>query len=292
MVAGFCMACPESPATAAEDLREIGPTFHFAPPRVFEALLTRVMIRMEDASALKRWLFRHFMGVARRWGEKIVNREPVPLARAAALCARRVPDLRAAEEHARLHAHSRRLYRRRGDRRGPVRLLPLARAQPEAALRPDRGLSLCDRAGRRRGALRHGRAARAACAIAHRRGRRGAVQIAGHVRRLLQRAGQDQRSADRGRLRQDRRRRLLRARRAAQDRRPRQGRRQARQRAAVRAQIYREQAQVLRRHPRGGRARRRARLRRGHAQHRARLGRQLGRAQRRLLRLLSGARRP
>ena len=79
-VAGFCMACPESADTAAEDLREIGPTFHFAPPRVFEALLTRVMIRMEDASAFKRWLFRHFMAVARRWGEKIVNGEPLPWA--------------------------------------------------------------------------------------------------------------------------------------------------------------------------------------------------------------------
>ena len=31
-VAGFCMACPESADTAQEDLREIGPTFHFAPP--------------------------------------------------------------------------------------------------------------------------------------------------------------------------------------------------------------------------------------------------------------------
>ncbi len=78
-VAGFCMACPESAATAAQDLREIGPTFHFAPPRVFEALLTRVMIRMEDASAFKRWLFRYYMDVARRWGEKIANRESVPL---------------------------------------------------------------------------------------------------------------------------------------------------------------------------------------------------------------------
>lgn len=79
MVAGFCMSCPESAATAAEDLREIGPTFHFAPPRVFEALLTRVMIRMEDASAPKRWLFRHFMAVAKRWGEDIANRRRVPL---------------------------------------------------------------------------------------------------------------------------------------------------------------------------------------------------------------------
>ena len=78
-VAGFCMSCPESAATAAEDLREIGPSYHFAPPRVFESLLTRVMIRMEDASRAKRWLFRHFMDVAKRWGERIVNRQPVPL---------------------------------------------------------------------------------------------------------------------------------------------------------------------------------------------------------------------
>ncbi len=77
-VAGFCMACPESADTAADDLREIGPTFHFAPPRVFEALLTRVMIRMEDASAPKRWLFRHFMAVAKRWGESIANGRKAP----------------------------------------------------------------------------------------------------------------------------------------------------------------------------------------------------------------------
>ena len=78
-VAGFCIACPENADTAADDLREIGPTYHFAPPRVFEALLTRVQIRMEDAGAVKHWLFRVFMDVARRWGEKIANGEPVPL---------------------------------------------------------------------------------------------------------------------------------------------------------------------------------------------------------------------
>ncbi|MFN3349989.1 AMP-dependent synthetase/ligase [Pseudorhodoplanes sp.] len=79
LVAGFCTACPESPDTAQQDLREIGPTFYFAPPRVFENLLTRVMIRMEDAGFLKRRIFHYFIGVARRYGEKILNREPVPL---------------------------------------------------------------------------------------------------------------------------------------------------------------------------------------------------------------------
>ena len=79
LVAGFCMACPESPETVQTDLKEIGPTFYFAPPRVFENLLTRVMIRMEDAGALKRKMFHHFIAVAKRWGEKILDGKPVPL---------------------------------------------------------------------------------------------------------------------------------------------------------------------------------------------------------------------
>ena len=79
LVAGFCMACPENADTAMADLREIGPTFFFAPPRTLELLLTRVMIRMEDASFIKRKLFHYFIGVARRYGERILNGQSVPL---------------------------------------------------------------------------------------------------------------------------------------------------------------------------------------------------------------------
>jgi long-chain acyl-CoA synthetase len=79
LVAAFCLACPESSETVMQDMKEIGPTFYFAPPRVFEQMLTRVMIRMEDASPPKRRVFRYFIGVARRYGERILNREPVPL---------------------------------------------------------------------------------------------------------------------------------------------------------------------------------------------------------------------
>ncbi|HEX3858075.1 MAG TPA: AMP-binding protein, partial [Pseudolabrys sp.] len=79
LVSGFCMACPENAETAMQDLREIGPTFYFAPPRTLEVLLTRVMIRMEDAGAFKRKLFNYFIGVARRYGERILNGQPVPL---------------------------------------------------------------------------------------------------------------------------------------------------------------------------------------------------------------------
>ncbi len=78
-LAGFCVNCPEEAETVVEDRREIGTTYAFAPPRVYENLLTLTMVRMEDAGALKRKMFHFFLGVARRAGEKILNREPVPL---------------------------------------------------------------------------------------------------------------------------------------------------------------------------------------------------------------------
>ena len=75
--AGFTINCPESGDTVMTDMREIGPSYYFAPPRVFENLLTQVMIRMEDASAVKRNLFHYFMGVARRCGAEILDGKPV-----------------------------------------------------------------------------------------------------------------------------------------------------------------------------------------------------------------------
>ncbi len=80
MWAGFCTNCPESAETMMTDLREIGPTYYFAPPRVFETQLTNVMIRMEDASRFKKWLFDRFMDVARRVGPAILDGKPVGFA--------------------------------------------------------------------------------------------------------------------------------------------------------------------------------------------------------------------
>lgn len=70
---GFCTNCPESADTMHVDLREIGPTYYFAPPRVFETQLTSVMIRMEDASRFKKWLFDKFMAHARKVGPAILD---------------------------------------------------------------------------------------------------------------------------------------------------------------------------------------------------------------------------
>ena len=70
---GFCVNCPESPETMMTDLREIGPTYYFAPPRVFENQLTDVMIRMEDASKLKRWMFKKAMAHAKTVGPALLS---------------------------------------------------------------------------------------------------------------------------------------------------------------------------------------------------------------------------
>ena len=79
LVVGYCICCPESTETVTSDMREIGPTYYFAPPRVFEALLTQVSVRMEDASRLKRRMYRYFMGVARRVGAHILEGRTVGL---------------------------------------------------------------------------------------------------------------------------------------------------------------------------------------------------------------------
>jgi len=78
LVTGYCICCPESAETVMTDMREIGPTYYFAPPRVLENLLTQVSIRMEDASSMKRWLYRYFMRVAGRVGGALLDARPVP----------------------------------------------------------------------------------------------------------------------------------------------------------------------------------------------------------------------
>ena len=171
-VAGFCVSCPESPDTVLTDMREIGPTYFFAPPRVLENLLTQVSIRMEDASRFKRWLYARCMAVARRWGPAILEREASAARGAAGLRAGGSPDLRPAAERPGVQPDPGGLHRRRGDRPGSVPVLPIAGGQPQTALREHRDLGLrlhpAQRAGeagvgrnaghRRRGAHLRGRA--------------------------------------------------------------------------------------------------------------------------------------
>lgn len=77
LACGYVVNCPESASTVTIDLKEVGPTYYFAPPRIFESLLTTVMIRMEDAGRVKRGMFHYFMGVAKRAGPALMDGKPV-----------------------------------------------------------------------------------------------------------------------------------------------------------------------------------------------------------------------
>ncbi len=76
---GFTVYCPESADTVLQDVREIGPTCFFAPPRIWETILTTVMVRIEDAGWLKREMFKYFMKVAERVGAPLMDGRPVSL---------------------------------------------------------------------------------------------------------------------------------------------------------------------------------------------------------------------
>ncbi len=77
LVAGYVVNCPESAATVTIDLKEIGPTYYFAPPRVFEGMLTSVSIRMEDASTFKRSMYKYFMRLAKKVGPRRMDGESI-----------------------------------------------------------------------------------------------------------------------------------------------------------------------------------------------------------------------
>jgi long-chain acyl-CoA synthetase len=79
MVAGFTTNCPESAETVLADLKEIGPTYFFAPPRIWENILTSVMIRVDDAARIKRGLVRFFLDLARRVERCRLGHRPIAL---------------------------------------------------------------------------------------------------------------------------------------------------------------------------------------------------------------------
>ena len=78
-ISGFCINCPESRDTLTIDMREIGPTYYFAPPRVWEGMLTQLMVRMQDAAKIKLWIFNYFMKIAKKWGNAILDNKNVPM---------------------------------------------------------------------------------------------------------------------------------------------------------------------------------------------------------------------
>jgi len=79
IIAGFAANCPESAATVLHDLREIGPTYFFAPPRIWESILTSVMLRIEDCAWPKRRLVHFFLNLAQDMERRRLNGQPVPV---------------------------------------------------------------------------------------------------------------------------------------------------------------------------------------------------------------------
>jgi long-chain acyl-CoA synthetase len=80
LACGYVVNCPENASTVTIDLKEVGPTYYFAPPRVFEGLLTSVTIRMEDAGRIKRAMYNYFMDLAKRVGPARMDGKAVGLA--------------------------------------------------------------------------------------------------------------------------------------------------------------------------------------------------------------------
>lgn len=78
-VVGFTVCFPESADTVMSDLREAGPTYLFAPPRIFESILTDIHIRMQSSARPKQRLFDAFMKLAGKYGRDVLDGRPVPL---------------------------------------------------------------------------------------------------------------------------------------------------------------------------------------------------------------------
>ena len=291
--AGFCVNCPESPETVSEDRREIGATYGFAPPRAYENLLTVTMVRMEDAGRLKRAMFAYFIAVAGRWGEKILNREPVPLH---ARLLYRLGDLLVYGPVKNQLGVSRiRLTYTAGEAIGPeifrfwrslgINLKQLygqteasvyITAQPDGEIYADTvgkpnidvDLKIADNGEvlfRSPGVF-----------VGYYKDPEKTAEVEDAGGLGSDRGCGDHRSGDW----------------PPQDHRPREGCGAPQRRDAVRSQIHREQAQILSQYPRSSCIRRQARLCVRDAQYRPYRGRELGGAEQRGVRLLSGALRP
>ncbi len=79
IVSGFTANCPESAATILQDLKEIAPTYFFAPPRIWETILTNVMVRIEDCAGPKRRVVKFFLDLAQAMERRRLIGQPVPL---------------------------------------------------------------------------------------------------------------------------------------------------------------------------------------------------------------------
>jgi len=76
---GFTINCPEAATTVMRDMREVGPTVIFCPPRIWENILTSIRVKMEDAAWIKQKMYAFFINVAQQVSSKQLRRQRVSL---------------------------------------------------------------------------------------------------------------------------------------------------------------------------------------------------------------------
>lgn len=72
MTYGFTISFPEDSSTQRNDLREIGPSVTFSPPRIWESMLSEVQVRIDQAGRIKRGVF--------GWGYRVGEQRAARLA--------------------------------------------------------------------------------------------------------------------------------------------------------------------------------------------------------------------
>ena len=76
---GFTINCPEAATTVMRDMREVGPTVVFCPPRIWENILTTIRVKMEDAAWIKQKMYAFFINVAQQVSSNQLRHQRVSL---------------------------------------------------------------------------------------------------------------------------------------------------------------------------------------------------------------------
>jgi long-chain acyl-CoA synthetase len=75
LLTGFTVNFPEKPETVQENIREIGPSVMFSPPRIWENMTSTVQVKVMDASRLKRAMYNWALPVGYEYAETVFRKE-------------------------------------------------------------------------------------------------------------------------------------------------------------------------------------------------------------------------
>jgi long-chain acyl-CoA synthetase len=75
LLTGFTVNFPEKPETVQENIREIGPTIMFSPPRIWENMTSTVQVKVMDASWLKRRMYEWALPVGYEYADAVFRKQ-------------------------------------------------------------------------------------------------------------------------------------------------------------------------------------------------------------------------